>query len=66
MKMSALYPMMELIPVAWLQARITHARMNGITYLRLRRGSLAPPAPAEAFDFSAAAFASISLSSRSA
>src|ERR1035438_4553921 len=58
--------MMELTPVAWLQARITHARMNGITYFRLRSDSLAPPARAEDFPFSASAFASISISSRSA
>ena len=45
MKILALSPMMELMPVAWLQARITHARMNGMTYLRLSRGFLPAARP---------------------
>src|SRR5579862_307372 len=61
MRMLALYPMMELMPVAWLQARITQARMKGITYLRRRSDSLA--LEAEDCDFSAAAACSISPSS---
>ena len=32
--------MIELMPVAWLHARMTQAITNGITYLRLNRDSL--------------------------
>src|SRR5271170_4076790 len=59
--MLVLYPMMELTPVAWLQARMTQARTNGITYLRRKRDSLT--LPVELFAFSAAAVCSISTSS---
>src|SRR5580692_2207666 len=60
---------MEFTPVAWLQARITQARTNGMTYLRRRSDSpiLLPEAllfPEEVFVFSAAADCSISASSR--
>src|SRR5208283_2556411 len=56
---------MELIPVAWLHARMTHARTNGITYLRRKSDSLTL-APVEVFAFSAAVACSISASSTSA
>src|SRR5580658_2918084 len=57
--------MIELTPVAWLQARITQARTKGITYFLLRRDSFAPPA-VEDFAISARATRSISSISRSA
>jgi hypothetical protein len=57
--------MIELTPVAWLQARMTQARMNGTTYLRLRRDSPArAPAPWPLAPL--AAVSSISCSSASA
>src|ERR1700722_11022907 len=62
--MFVLYPMMELIPVAWLQARITHASTKGITYLRCKSDSLAF-FPSEVVD-SAEAACSISRRSASA
>src|SRR5258708_32545050 len=54
--------MMELTPVAWLQARMTHARTNGITYFR-RKSDSRTFVPVEVFAFSAAALCSISATS---
>src|SRR5208282_1682387 len=54
--------MMELMPVVWLHARMTHARMKGITYLRRSRDSLILP-PVELLARSVALVSSISRSS---
>src|SRR6516164_6937310 len=57
--------MIELIPVAWLHAKITQARRNGMTYLRRSSDSFMF-APAELFAFSADESSSISRSSHCA
>src|SRR5580700_384770 len=57
--------MMELTPVVWLQARMTQARTNGSTYLRLNSDS-EDCGPAALFTFSVAAVSSISFNSVSA
>src|ERR1035441_9064612 len=57
--------MMELTPVAWLQARMMHASTNGSTYLRLNNDSEDCPPPA-LFADSVAMVSAISLSSISA
>src|SRR5258706_485943 len=57
--------MMELMPVSWLHARMTHASKNGTTYLRRSRDSLIL-SPVEVFAFSAATVSSISFNSISA
>src|ERR1035441_10000966 len=54
--------MMELTPVAWLQARMMHASTNGRMYLRWSNDSEFFPAEF-AEDFSAAAMSSISCNS---
>src|ERR1019366_9120710 len=54
--------MMELTPVAWLHARMMHARTNGRMYFRCHSDSeFFPAEPAEGF--SAVAMASISCNS---
>src|SRR5882672_2846006 len=57
--------MMELMPVAWLHARMIQASTNGMTYLR-RNNDSAPLPSDEDFAFSAAMVSSISRSSASA
>src|SRR5271168_2194694 len=61
--MLVLKPIIEFTPVAWLQARITQASTNGITYFRRSSDSLTL-VPVELF--SAAAVCSISANSTSA
>src|SRR5579863_4784547 len=60
--MFVLYAIIELIPVAWLKARMIQARIKGITYFRRRSDSLVT---VDLF-FSARLVCCISLSSRSA
>ena len=58
--------MIELMPVAWLQAKMMHASTKGITYLRRNSDSLSFRPVIEVPPSSAAAISSISLSSTSA
>src|SRR5271166_6149864 len=60
--MLVLYPIMELMPVVWLHARITHAKTKGITYFRRSNDSFIFP-PAVDFVISAVEIPSISASS---